>query len=159
MSEPDCVTDSQFHMWRTLFAVVHADNVVTDEEVRFMAEALEDIPFSSGQRMILNEDVKHPQDIEAMFEGITDIHDQAAFFKFARILVHIDGEFGHEEQEIMLKLKELHVRYVNIDELVGHVDLELEEDFAVKGEDHTAQFEAAVHSFRDQFLRQRFAGR
>ena len=33
------ITDSQFYMWRTLFAIVHVDDMVTEEEVHFMAEA------------------------------------------------------------------------------------------------------------------------
>ena len=41
------ITESQFYMWRTLFAISHADNVVSDEEIRFMTEALEDLPFNA----------------------------------------------------------------------------------------------------------------
>ena len=39
------VSESRFYMWRTLFSVAHADNVVTDEEIAFMAHILEDINF------------------------------------------------------------------------------------------------------------------
>lgn len=152
------VTESQFYMWRTLFAVAHADNIVTDEEVRFMAEALEDVPFSDEQRAVLNEDVKHPQDIEAMFRGVSDVHDQAVFFKFARELVHIDGDYGKEEQEVMLKLEELHLQHANLDDLVGSVKLELEGDepAAFKGGVQKQGFKDRVYSFRDAFLHRRF---
>ena len=47
------ITDSQFYMWRTLFAIVHVDDMVTEEEVHFMAEALEDIPFTPDQIAML----------------------------------------------------------------------------------------------------------
>ena len=43
------VSESRFYMWRTLFAVAHADNVVADEEVEFMAHILEDVEFSDHQ--------------------------------------------------------------------------------------------------------------
>lgn len=122
------VSDSQFYMWRTLFAIVHVDNVVATQEVRFMAEAFEDIPFSEEQRAILNDDIKNPQNIEEMFKGITNVHDQATFFKYARELVHIDGDYGAQEQEIMARLQKLHIQGANLDDLVGNVTLELEEE-------------------------------
>ncbi|MCC6597966.1 MAG: TerB family tellurite resistance protein [Alphaproteobacteria bacterium] len=120
------LTSSQFYMWRTLFAIAHADGVVSEEEVRFMAEALEDFPFSKTQRAILNEDVKHAQGIEVMFQGITDARDLAAFFKYARILVHIDGEFSESEQKIMQRLQEMRFKHADFDSLIGGADLDLE---------------------------------
>lgn len=120
------LTDSQFYMWRALFALVHADGVVTAEEIRFMAEILEDIPFNGEQRIILNQDITQAQDVTEMFASIADPEDQAAFFEFARELVWVDGDYGAEEQEIMLKLKEIHVQNTDINALVGKIDLELE---------------------------------
>ena len=154
------LTESQFYMWRTLFAIAHADDVVTDEEVRFMAEAMEDVPFSDEQRALLNDDVKHAQDIEVMFAGVTDVHDQAAFFKFAHELVHIDGDYGMEEQAIMLKLKETHLQNANLDDLVGNVSLELEGEHdgqgTFAGGEQKKSFKDVVYSFRDSFLKKRF---
>ncbi|MCB1721439.1 MAG: TerB family tellurite resistance protein [Rhodospirillales bacterium] len=156
---PEGVTDSQFYMWRTLFAVAHADNVVSNEELRFMAEALDDIPFSDEQQAILNEDVKTAQDIEKMFAGITDVYDQARFFQFARELVHIDGEYGKEEQAVMLKLEEMHLKCTNLDELVGSVGLEFEDDsqgVVSAGTKRKKNFKDIVYSYRDEFLKNRF---
>lgn len=151
------LTNSQFYMWRTLFALVHVDNVVTNEEVRFMAEVLEDIPVSGEQRVVLNDDSIHPKNIEEMFAGMTDMNDQAAFFKFARTLVHIDGEYGLEEQEIMLKLKKLHIKMVNVVDLIGNMDMKLEEDergFSKAGPPPTLK--EKLFSFRDLFLKDTF---
>ena len=149
------INDSQFHMWRAIFAVAHADGVVSDEEVRFMAETLEMLPFSEEQREILSKDTRDVQDVEEMFAGITDVADQAEFFKISHKLVHVDGDYGPEEQAMMLKLKGLHVREVNLDELVGRVDLQLEDDkpstshpFGLKPEEE----ENSLYSFRQNFL-------
>ena len=154
------LTESQFYMWRTLFAIAHADDVVTDEEVRFMAEAMEDVPFSDEQRKVLNGDVAQAQNIEVMFAGVTDVQDQAAFFKFAHELVHIDGDYGMEEQAIMLKLKETHLQSANLDDLVGSVSLELERDdggeAAFANTTQKKSFKDVVYSFRDAFLDKRF---
>jgi len=122
------VSDSHFYMWRTLFAIAHVDDLVSNEETRFMAEAFEEVPFSNTQRQILETDVRVAQDIESLFEKITDANDRAAFFARARTLVHIDGEYGGEEQAIMLKLTQSNIEKTNIDELVGKVTLSLEEE-------------------------------
>jgi hypothetical protein len=121
------LTQSQFYMWRTLFALAHADNMVSAQEVRFMAEALEDVPFSPAQRAILTEDIKTPADVIEMFKNISNVKDQAKFFKFAHALVWADGDYGKGEQEVMLKLMKAHVGQHNLDDLIGKVDLELED--------------------------------
>jgi len=147
------INDSQFSMWRSIFAVAHADGVVSDEEVRFMAETLELLPFSEEQRGILSSDIKEVRDVEEMFAGITDSVDQAEFFNIAHKLVHVDGDYSAEEQEMMLKLKQLHLSNVNLDELVGQVDLQLEGDqqsTAAVAEPSDTQ--GALKFFRDMFL-------
>lgn len=135
--------------------MVHADGVATDEEVRFMAEVLEDIPFNPDQLAVLKNDIHEPQDIKAMFEGVTDSVDQAEFFKFAHGLVHVDGEFGAEEQEILLQLQEAHVQKVNVDDLIGSVEMTFEADvpeprIAVKKRG-SGGFQGALGRFRKLF--------
>ncbi|NCT41111.1 MAG: TerB family tellurite resistance protein [Alphaproteobacteria bacterium] len=143
------VTDSQFYMWRTIFALAHADDIVTTEELRFMAEALEDIPFSDEQKETLQRDAKEEQSVEEMFKKITDPVDQAGFFKFASKIAHIDGDYGEEEQEVMLRLARIHLESVDIDELVGKVDLRFDEDNFT---DPSPSFKNAVTSYRQKFL-------
>lgn len=125
------VSQSQFFMWRTLFAVAHADNIVTDEEVEFMAHILDGINFTDAQTAILKDDIVTAKDVEEMFQSITDEEDRIKFFDFARDLVWVDGDFGSEEQDIMIKLMEKHVKEVDIDDMVGNIDLELEEEPAM----------------------------
>ena len=144
------ITESQFYMWRAVFALAHADDVVTDEELRFMVEAIEDVPFSDLQKGILQGDVKEPQSVEEMFLKITEPVDQAGFFKFASQIVHIDGDFGEEEQAVMLKLKQMHLREMDVDALIGKVDLSLEED---ESETPSNDFKSAVYSYREAFLK------
>ncbi|MAF98372.1 MAG: hypothetical protein CMH26_07035 [Micavibrio sp.] len=122
------LNDSQFHMWRSIFALVHVDNVVTDEEVQYMAERLKEIPFSQEQHDILVKDSVEPQNVELMFSRITDLHDQALFFKHAHAVVHVDGDYAVEEQQILLKLNELHAKTANVDDLIGSIKLEFEEE-------------------------------
>lgn len=154
------ISESRFYMWRTLFAIVHADNVVTDEEVGFMAKALEDIAFSPAQEEILKDDIENPKDIEEMFEGITDLADRTAFFDLAHEVVWVDGNFDKEEQNVMIRLAQAHYRKTNVDELVGKVSLQLDEDYDAARDTPSdrANMKRAVHSFRARFL-QLIAGR
>jgi hypothetical protein len=147
-------------MWRTLFAISHADNVVSDEEIRFMTEALEDLPFSEEQKEVLRDDIVNGQDIVEMFGKISNNRDQAAFFNFARELVWVDGDYGKEEQDIMLKLKRLHIENVNVDDLIGNVGLQLEADeddrnFSGSGASSGGgkNVKNIVYSFRERFLK------
>ena len=151
------LSDSQFHMWRALFALAHADHVVTKEEIRFMVEAMEDVPFSGAQRATLTDDLARPANIEDMFLSISEAKDQAEFFKYAHALVHIDGDYAPEEQRVMLKLKELHLKSTDVDSLVGQVDLEFEsEGEAIKRVQGEPYFKTTMMSFRDRFLGNRF---
>jgi len=143
------VTESQFFMWRAIFALAHADEVVSAEELRFMSETLEDIPFSDMQKSILQSDASEAQSVEAMFKQITDPVDQAEFFKFASKIAHIDGDFGEEEQAVMIRVKQLHLADVDIDDLIGKVNLSLAEDDHAPPDD---DFKASVYSYRQKFL-------
>lgn len=130
MSQP--ISDSRFYMWRTLFAVAHADDIVTDEEVEFMAHVLEDVDFTDEQTDILKDDITNPKNVELMFQGVTDLNDRVAFFDFARDLVWVDGDFGTQEQSVMIKLQQEHMKRVNVDDMMGQVSLQLEEEKPVE---------------------------
>jgi hypothetical protein len=152
------VTESQFYMWRTLFAMSHADNDVSASEIRFMSEALEDIPFTQEQKAILKEDINQPQDIIQMFSAISDVRDQAEFFSFARTMVWVDGDFGKAEQDIMLKLQKMHIQNADIDKLVGNINLELTDIYdhspAKVGSEpaRASDRKKIIFSFRKKFL-------
>lgn len=122
------LTESKFHIWRTLFAVAHADNIVTDEEVKFMVHVMDEIEFSPEQSEILKDDLHNAKNAEAMFMKITDQGDREQFFELARDLVWVDGEFDEQEKTVMVNLHKIHIKDTNVDTLIGNVKLELEED-------------------------------
>ncbi len=128
MIPPPSVSQSRFYVWRTIVALVHADGVVTDEEIRYIAEAMEHVPFSDKQRALLKEDMSKPQKPMTMFAMISDKFDQSEFFKLAAQLVHIDGDYGSAEQDIMLRLKEAHIKQTNVDDLVHKVRFDFEDE-------------------------------
>lgn len=122
------VTNSQFYIWRTLFAVAHADNIVTDEEVKFMAHVMDEIDFSDEQSELLKDDLHNAKNAEAMFVHITEQEDRELFFDLARDLVWVDGNFDEEEKSMMVRLHKMHIKDINVDTLVGNVSMELEEE-------------------------------
>ena len=156
------ITDSQFYMWRTLFAVAHADNVLDDGEIEYMAKVLEEIDFSDEQTKILKDDIANPKDVEEMFDGVDDVQDRMHFFDIARELVWADGDFCEEEQSAIIRLARKHFQITDIDSLVGKINLELEEDGKSPDDDDAyhyskdgvkrSNFGSSLNSFKKRFL-------
>ncbi|QQG37185.1 MAG: TerB family tellurite resistance protein [Micavibrio aeruginosavorus] len=119
---------SRFYMWRAVFAMAHADNVVTEEERKYLRNILAEEPFSAEQKKILEEDMAQPQDIAEMFVNIEDQNDRSQFFYHARMLVWSDGDFGEQEQKIMMRLKQTHVRTVDFDQIMKNLDLSIDDE-------------------------------
>lgn len=121
------VSESKFNMWRAIFALAHADHVVTHEERRFMHRALATEGFSETQKRILEEDMETPQNITEMFMKIREQADRSRFFYFARMLLWCDGDFAAQEQAILTRLQGIHNRTLDFGR-IGEVDLKLEDD-------------------------------
>ncbi len=99
------VSESRFNMWRAVFAMAHADNVVTVQERAFMENYLKQVPFSPRQAEALRQDMEEAQDVNEMFAQIVEPEDYAAFFQFARELVWSDGDMAAQEEAIKERLK------------------------------------------------------
>jgi|JI10StandDraft_1071094.scaffolds.fasta_scaffold20526_4 uncharacterized membrane protein YebE (DUF533 family) len=126
------VSESQFYMWRAVFAMAHADNIVTEEEKKYLHGILSRERFTPEQKRILEADILTPQDIASMFVKIDDQSDRSQFFYHARMLVWSDGDFGEQEQKIILRLKQTHVRTIDFDQIMKNLDLSLDEEQRVR---------------------------
>lgn len=122
------VSESRFYMWRAVFALAHADHIVTAEERKYLNAVLAREPFSAEQKKILEQDIEHAQDIAEMYVRIDDQNDRSQFFYHARLLVWCDGDFDEQEQKIIMRLKHNHVRTVDFDQIIQNVDLALDDD-------------------------------
>jgi hypothetical protein len=120
------VTASELNMWRAIFACAHADNVVTQEERRFLRKAINSEPFSEEQRRVLEQDIEQGQSIAEMFALITAQKDRSRFFYFARMLFWCDGDFAEQEQKILTALAKTHFDSVKVDEIAESVKFEME---------------------------------
>jgi uncharacterized tellurite resistance protein B-like protein len=119
-------------MWRAVFAMAHADDVVTSEERKYLQGVLATEPFSEEQKKILEKDMDVAQDVAAMFIKIDDQNDRSQFFYHARMLVWSDGDFGEQEQKIIMRLKQTHVRTVDFDQIIKDLDLTLDDDQKIR---------------------------
>ena len=126
------VTNSRFFMWRAVFAIVHADNVVTPEERKYLNGVLAREPFNMEQRLILEKDIDTAQDIAEMFVKIEEQNDRSQFFYHARLVVWSDGDFGEQEQKIMTLLKRTHISTLDFDKVINDLDLKLDDEQKVK---------------------------
>lgn len=111
------ITESRFYMWRAVIALVHADHVVTPEEKELAESYLANVSFSEEQGKTLQEDLLEAQNIEEMFNQITEPSDQGEFFGFARMMVWCDGDYDRQEEEIFERLKNIQMNRINPEEL------------------------------------------
>ncbi len=126
------MSDSRFYMWRAVFAMAHADHVVTAEEKKYLKGVLGSEPFNDDQKAILERDIDAAQDVAEMFLRVEDQSDRSQFFYHARMLVWSDGDFGEQEQKIIMRLKQNHVRTVDFNKVLEDLDLTLDEDQKAK---------------------------
>lgn len=107
---PNSLSDSRFNMWRAVVAMVHADGVVTPHELDFVNRHIVDLTLSTGQRSIIQEDVKAPQDVYQMFSRIDTPEDKRDFFVLARALSWCDGDLDRQETKILETLHVTHMK-------------------------------------------------
>lgn len=111
------INESRFYMWRAVFAMAHADNIVTADEKDFMEGYLKNVPFSDEQKETLQNDMIEAQDVHEMFSMVTDLEDQSAFFQFSRELVWCDGDLDRQEEEIKSRLTSEQMGRLNVDRI------------------------------------------
>lgn len=122
------LTDSKFNMWRAVFAIAHADHEVTSDEKEMMLNTLEKLILSNEQRAVLKEDIYIPGNPIDLFEKITELDDRIEFFKYSKQMMWADDQYSSKEQNVMIKLKTIHQQKLDLEDMVGRVPLQLEEE-------------------------------
>lgn len=96
-------------MWRAVIAMIHADGVVTSQELSFLTDHLKDLHLTEEQMETVKEDIQTPQSAQKMFENITNSMDQRDFFALARAVSWCDGDYDQQEQLIINTLEKDHL--------------------------------------------------
>lgn len=97
--------DSEFQMWRAVFAFALVDNILSMEEQNLLRTYYNAIPFSDAQRETLRNDFLHPQDVEKLYNRITEPEHRTRFCMLARALVWCEGDMDRQEAEILKRVK------------------------------------------------------
>ena len=137
-------------MWRAIFAMAHADEIVKPQEKEFLNSVLRSVDFSNDQKKVLHADILTSQSIEEMFFNVTNTQDRTRFFYIARLLCWCDGDFDQQEQEIIARLNTAHIKSVDFEKMVGTVQLEWEE--SEKRRPPEESFAGAEESHEKSFL-------
>lgn len=98
------VGDSEFYMWRAVFAFALVDNVLSLEEQTLLQAYLKVAPFSFQQIAVLKSDFERPQNIEAFYKKITRSQDKEKFCILARAIAWCEGDMQRQEQAILKKV-------------------------------------------------------
>lgn len=98
------LNDSEFHMWRALFALAFVDNAVSTQEKSILKAYQSGTMFSPEQLAVLRDDFMHPKNVEALHSKITDPRHKARFCALARVLLWCDGDPDRQEEEILRRV-------------------------------------------------------
>lgn len=131
----NCISDSKFHVWRCLVALVHADGQVDAKEKDWLSHCLSSQMLHDEQKNILREDFKSPPALESLLPKITEIKDFSHLLHMANILFHIDGEMTEAEKKMMASLNDYYSKYfgmANRRELAKGIVMAYEDSWANK---------------------------
>jgi len=119
------MTDSRFHMWRTLVALVHIDHQITEEERSFFLDRLHSLSFTEEQENTIKNEMGDAQDVTPLFEKVTDKEDRATLIYFARLLFWSDGEFVMQEEKILESLRAGVIDKLDLEKIMSDVDTQV----------------------------------
>jgi hypothetical protein len=98
------ISESEFYMWRAIFAFTYVDNMLSMEEQELLQSYLANVPFSSKQRIILKDDLRNPKDVVELHKKITNPEDKKRFCVLARAIVWCEGDMDMQEKAILKKV-------------------------------------------------------
>ncbi len=104
MLSRDQVTDSEFFMWRAVFAFAFVDSSLSMEEQELLYSYLAKARLSPEQKQTLKQDLLEPQSAEEMYKGISSTHDKERFCVLARALAWCEGDMDAQEVKILKKV-------------------------------------------------------
>ena len=98
------ISESDFYMWRAVFAFTYVDNVLSLEEQELLQTYLARVPFSKDQLNTLKQDLREPKDVVGLYKKITRAEDKERFCILARAIVWCEGDMLEQERAILKKV-------------------------------------------------------
>ena len=104
MQRAPSISESEFYMWRAVFAFTFVDNVLSLEEQDLLHSYLAKVPFTKEQLKTLREDLLHPKSVVDLYRKITRREDKERFCVLARAIVWCEGDMAAQEREILKRV-------------------------------------------------------
>ena len=98
------IDESEFSMWRAVFAFAFVDHSLSIEEQELLNSYLKKVPFSQRQLSVLHGDFKNPPDVVKMYNKITEPKHREHFCTLARALVWCEGDMDRQEEVILKRV-------------------------------------------------------
>lgn len=98
------IHESEFAMWRAVFAFAYVDNVLSLEEQDLLQTFLKKVPFSRDQLDTLKKDLAEPKDVVKLYKKISRDQDKERFCVLARAIVWCEGDMHEQERAILKKV-------------------------------------------------------
>lgn len=90
-----------FALWQAVFAMVHVDGEVSDDEEVIINNVMDAFQFSQEQRDVVRDTMKKPGDVVSLFQKVGSKKHRKQFFILARIIAWCDGIFHDDEREAL----------------------------------------------------------
>jgi len=90
-----------FALWRAVFAMVHVDGEVSDEERQYINSVMDVFRFTDEQRSVVRSAMTKPGDVVKLFRAVDSKAHRKQFFILARIIAWCDGLFHDDEREAL----------------------------------------------------------
>ena len=98
------IHESEFAMWRAVFAFAYVDNILSLEEQDLLHTFLKKVDFSKEQLATLKKDLADPKDVVGLYKKITRAQDKERFCVLARAIVWCEGNMHEQERAILKKV-------------------------------------------------------
>lgn len=95
------LSDSEFNMWRAVFAFATVDGILSLEEQQLLQSYCHKVAFSMQQVETLRQDMSAPQDVMMLYQKITHPDHQKRFCILARALSWCEGDMDKQEQALL----------------------------------------------------------
>ncbi len=96
--------DEMFALWRAVFALVHVDGNISQEEIAYIEQIKDAFNFTNKQKKIIKSDLKEKKDVAELFKEITGTNHLSQFFVMARTIIWCDGYLHELELEAVNKI-------------------------------------------------------
>ena len=143
------LTESKFNMWRATVAIAHCDGIVSDEEISWLKDHFDKIPFSKEQLETIQNDIDNGLTINEVLPNVTHLNDRALLLHFANNLFRQDG-FEDIEKVQYEQLEQTIMCDVDLMSAVKKVEMEMAK-VTIKEEEEKSSFKGIFSTLTSYF--------